>query len=503
MLLLVVIGSAFFLSFALACGLGANDVSNAFATSIGAKVLSLRNAFIIASIAEIIGSIALGGLVTEKIIKATLIPGVLTPGETILAMEASLFSVALWLGLATFLKLPVSATHAVVSAMIGAGMMANSSAVCWPQLLHMALAWVLAPVLAGIFSSFVHILLNRLILTRSNPVKAGLFAIPFIYSLTIGVNASMIGYQLIHKLSLSFFFIAIILTTIVSITIATLLLSRIFLVPWTRLKIEKNLQAKKIIDTKKEGFKDSLSPLRWEGDIDQSDNENGSKDVEKLFSILQVLSAIFTSFAHGSNDVSNSIGPLFGLLNAYRTTLGLPPLTSDSLALYGLLAFGGVGMVVGLFTWGARVIETLGTRLTSSISPSKGFSIELGSALTVLGASIAGLSVSTTHCKVGAIVAIGLTANTSNNNNKSSIKNLHLKEEDLPTLLDDESQLADDPIITTTYVKEISSAPAGEPNVNWRLIGDIFASWICTIPFASLLAAGFYFCFSKLDFLLV
>ena len=444
---IIIVGIAFVLSFALACGLGANDVSNAFATSIGAGVVTLTTAFIIASIAEVVGSVALGGLVTEKIIQATLIPGILTPEEMMYAMLASLLSVALWLALATYLKLPVSATHAVISAMIGAGMMANSSAVCWSLLSHMALAWVIAPVLSGILSSLVYVLLKKFILIRKDPFGTGLKSIPYIYALTIGVNASMIGYQLYGRLSLSLPIAILLIGTIFLLVTLTLLIARFVVVPWTQFVINSRRQS-----TTKDISQPSFSP----------------EDVEQLFSVLQVLSAIFTSFAHGSNDVSNSVGPLFGLLNAYLAANGRPIMTSDSPALYGLLAFGGIGMIVGLFTWGARVIETLGTKLTASISPSKGFSIELGSAITVLGASIAGLSVSTTHCKVGAIVALGFNQDHHHQ----------------PT--------------ATTIVSSFPSTKASTSStpVNWRLIGDIFASWICTIPFAGFLSAGCYYSLS-------
>src|SRR5690606_10533576 len=100
------------------------------------------------------------------------------------------------------------------------------------------------------------------------------------------------------------------------------------------------------------------------------------------------------SFVHGSNDVSNSVGPLYGLYNAYQRVQNLPEITPSSPVTYGLLAYGGLGMVLGLYVWGARVIETIGENLTV-LSPSRGFSIEFGSALTVLIASMLRLSVST------------------------------------------------------------------------------------------------------------
>ncbi|PZC87041.1 hypothetical protein B5X24_HaOG201277 [Helicoverpa armigera] len=125
-------------------------------------------------------------------------------------------------------------------------------------------------------------------------------------------------------------------------------------------------------------------------------------DALRLFSFLQVLTATFGAFAHGGNDVSNAIGPLVALWLLYSEG-GAHSRAETPLA---ILIFGGVGIALGLWLWGRRVIRTVGEDLTS-ITPDTGFTIELGAALTVLVASKAGLPVSTTHCKVGSVVCIG------------------------------------------------------------------------------------------------
>lgn len=125
-------------------------------------------------------------------------------------------------------------------------------------------------------------------------------------------------------------------------------------------------------------------------------------DALRLFSFLQVLTATFGAFAHGGNDVSNAIGPLVALWLLYSEG-GAHSRAETPLA---ILVFGGVGIALGLWLWGRRVIRTVGEDLTS-ITPDTGFTIELGAALTVLVASKAGLPVSTTHCKVGSVVCIG------------------------------------------------------------------------------------------------
>ncbi|XP_059047472.1 sodium-dependent phosphate transporter 1-B-like [Achroia grisella] len=122
----------------------------------------------------------------------------------------------------------------------------------------------------------------------------------------------------------------------------------------------------------------------------------------RLFSFLQVLTATFGAFAHGGNDVSNAIGPLVALWLLYSEG-GAHAKAETPLA---ILVFGGIGIALGLWLWGRRVIRTVGEDLTS-ITPDTGFTIELGAALTVLVASKAGLPVSTTHCKVGSVVCVG------------------------------------------------------------------------------------------------
>ncbi|XP_034068304.1 sodium-dependent phosphate transporter 1-A [Gymnodraco acuticeps] len=157
--------------------------------------------------------------------------------------------------------------------------------------------------------------------------------------------------------------------------------------------------------------------------------------VAMLFKFLQILTACFGSFAHGGNDVSNAIGPLVALWLLYESG----SVMSNAPTPIWLLLYGGVGICAGLWVWGRRVMQTLGKDLTP-ITPSSGFSIELASALTVVVASNVGLPVSTTHCKVGSVVAVG-------------------------------------------WLRSRKS-------VDWRLFRNIFIAWFVTVPISGLISAA-------------
>lgn len=204
----------------------------------------------------------------------------------------------------------------------------------------------------------------------------------------------------------------------------------------------------------KEGSEESRHPMTEE-----------NEDVSALFSFLQVLTATFGSFAHGGNDVSNAIGPLIALFMIYREGSVL----QKSETPLAILLYGGVGISVGLWLWGRRVIETIGNDLTK-ITPSTGFTIEIGAAFTVLLASKIGLPISTTHCKVGSVVFVGQA---------SAPKKLSADEEKAMKLRNPH--------------EHHHYATGQQKAVDWGLFRNIVYAWVVTVPVAGLLSAGFMY----------
>ena len=362
----------------MAWGIGANDVANAMGTSVGAGALTLKQAIVVAAIFEFLGAYLAGGEVTSTIRKGIVDPSLLaeTPELLVYGMLASLLAAATWLAVASMRGWPVSTTHSIVGAIVGfAAVGISVDAVAWGKVGAIAASWVVSPLLSGTIAFLLFMSVKHFILDHEDTFARARKYVP-VYMWLVGFMISMvtllkglkhIGVEIDLGME-SKFTNAMVLSVFTGAAVAMLgafLLRRI---------------------------KSS------DGDI------NSAENVERVFGILMIFTACAMAFAHGSNDVANAVGPLAAVVSTIQS--GGQVVAKSGLP-WWVLGVGALGIVVGLGTYGWRVIQTIGRKITE-LTPSRGFAAELAAATTVVLASATGLPISTTHTLVGAVLGVGL-----------------------------------------------------------------------------------------------
>ena len=369
--------------FYMAWSIGANDAANAMGTSVGSKAISFKEAIIIAAVFEFSGAILAGAGVADTmrkgIVDPTLFadPAMFPAGNGaeffVWGMMAALISAALWIHIAAFLGWPVSTTHSIVGAIAGFGCASlGVTNVEWGSLATIASSWVVSPVVGGLLSFLVFSAIRKFIVESRNPNRGVRIFAPLMAFPVFAILAGMLFVKGFKNLSLDEYGIGMLQVGLISVAFGVVCS---VILAWIVRKIEI----------------DPNAPLK----------ERMTK-IEQIFRYLQVITACFVAFAHGSNDVANSIGPLAAIVN----TVDLGVISSKVPVPTWVLGLGAVGIVIGLATYGYRVIETVGTKITE-ITPSRGFAAEFGAASTILFGSQLGLPLSTTHTIVGAVIGVG------------------------------------------------------------------------------------------------
>ena len=372
--------SAAMLGFFAAYGVGANDVANAMGTSVGSKVLTIKQAVLIAAIFEFLGAFLAGGGVTQTIRKGVIDPALFDANLEILiyGMISALFAAGTWLLIASLRGWPVSTTHTIVGAIVGFGIYAlGFDKVNWSVVGNIGLSWITSPLSSAIVAALFYYICKELILKENTKYRlliinffvflAG-FAVALI-TVTKGLKNILKQQDLILTFGESAFYSAI----------AALVFTAIFYI-FSRARLS---------------------------------NTSGSQ--ESQFAYLMVFTSCAVAFAHGSNDVANAIGPLAAIHQATNQILGNA--VSPETPLW-ILFLGAAGIVIGLATLGYRVMKTIGEKIVK-LTPSKGFAAQLAAALTVVLASQLDMPVSTTHTLVGAVIGIGLVEGISTINVRS------------------------------------------------------------------------------------
>ncbi|CAN8066286.1 unnamed protein product [Agarophyton chilense] len=404
--LLVIAGGA--VAFALSAALGANDVANSLGTSVGTGAIKVPTALAIGAVMEFAGAVLFGSTVTKTISSGVVTIGAATfaaPVSYMLGMLAVLFGCTVWMAIATKFGLPVSSTHSVVGALIGLGLVSGWG-INYGAVQRIVASWFLSPLIGGVIATMLYKIISVAIVDAKRPAQATRRFLPALaggasFVLTMFVLGKGVRFaQALTPDRVLYIALGVAFACSgVAGALATAIHSRQYI-------------ARKFgIDG--DGTLSSSSPP----DVSISEQQ---EDVERIFKVLQVVTACLLAFSHGSNDVSNAIGPFAAIFSMWKNNgridgmVMIPP---------WVLVLGGLGISTGLGLFGKPVMETVGKKITK-LRPTMGFSVELSTALTVLVASELGLPVSTTHTLIGCIVAIGLSNGDSKAVNKNTLASI-------------------------------------------------------------------------------
>lgn len=416
---LVVVGITAVIGLYMAWNIGANDVANSMADAVGSGAISIKKAIIAAGICEFAGAVLVGSHVTNTVRKGIVdptyianLPGMME-GEAaalfVLGMLAALLAAALWLNVASFAGMPVSTTHSIVGAVAGFGIIAAGfGAVNWLKMGQIVASWFISPVAGAIMGYLIFKFISKSILGNQRPARAAISVTPFIVFLLATVVTLATIYKGLKHVIKGIDWLTDGHTIIIAVSIG--LVSALISKTYVRRKLE---------DKTRLSISEQL------------------KHVENVFVPLVVISSCSVAFAHGSNDVANAVGPLAAVVHIIRTgtvemKVGVP---------LWILVLGGTGIILGLATYGHRVMITVGTKITE-ITPSRGVAADIAATITVLACTRMALPISTTHTLVGAIIGIGLARGLS--------------------------------------------------GINTGLTKNIFTSWLITVPIAAIISIIFF-----------
>ena len=387
----------------MACNIGANDVANAMGTSVGSKALTFKQAIMIAAVAEFMGAFFVGGHVSDTIRKGMLDPTIFeaVPYHLVYGMISALIAAALWLHIASYLGWPVSTTHSIVGGVVGFGVIAGGMDVInWGKMGQVVLSWIVSPVMGGVVAYLVFKFISTKVFSKRTPMVYAKNLLPYMVFWVFVILSNAMVYKGLKNLHLNLSFNH---ALVISLVVGSLAFA-----------VTKFL-VKKI-------------PYNSSWDLQKQFHET-----ENIFKYLQILTAFYVAFAHGSNDVANAVGPLAAVVGILKDGHVHMKVIMPT----WILALGGGFIVFGLLIWGAKVMKTVGENITE-LTPSRGFAATFAAATVVLICSKMGLPISTTHTLVGSVIGVGMAR--------------------------------------------------GLPTLNLAIIKMIMISWVSTIPFTAIIS---------------
>ena len=410
-LTVILIGLALIVCAYMAWNIGANDVANAMGTSVGSRALTLKQAVIIAAVFEFAGAFFAGDAVTDTVRKGILSVDFADPmidevfsTDIALGFIAAMMAAATWLTIATRYGLPVSTTHSIIGGILGVGLILevkySTSLIDWEVVRKVVMSWVASPLMGGLIGFFSFVIIKKLILDNDNPVERSMWLAPVLAFPTFFV----LGLALQYKALKGFISKAASNGWIEDKNDWLPVKENGVFDPWAEnawIPINSIMLAAVI------GIISSVVLYVVLRRIDINEEKRGFKGVERIFVWLQIITAAYVAFAHGANDRSNAIGPMAAVWQVLSSETG--QLAAKAEIPLWLVLLGSAGIAVGVLTWGWRVMETIGKKITD-ITPTRGFAAEFGAATTILVFSMPFLAVpvSTTHTLVGAVVGVGL-----------------------------------------------------------------------------------------------
>lgn len=461
----------------MAMNIGANDVANNVGPAVGAKAMTMVGALFIAAVFEAAGALLAGGEVVGTIRSGIIDPTRIADSETFVqVMLAALLAGALWLNIATALRAPVSTSHSIVGAVLGAGVAASGLQVAnWDTMASIAVSWVISPLIGGVIAAAFLLLVKHTITYKQDMLEAARKRLPLLVALMTWVFTTYLLLKGLNKVWNISFGYAVLLG------FALALLA--FMV---------------------------TKPLIVRASLTM---ENDKQSINRLFTVPLIFSAALLSFAHGSNDVANAVGPLAAIVDVLGHS-GAAITDNTSIPLW-VMALGAIGISLGLVLFGPKLIRTVGTEITE-LDQMRAYCIAMSATLTVIVASQLGLPISSTHVAVGGVFGVGFLREYLKRNYSKMLDDIRIHHPDdeqtaaneflsrfnTATVEEKGIMLADlkrrrkkqlDPAhFTKIERKELKKVYKQELVKRSQLL-RIGAAWVITVPASALMAALLYF----------
>jgi len=455
----------------MAMNIGANDVANNVGPAVGSRALSMAGALVLAAVCEMGGALIAGGdvvsTIQKGIIRADAVAG---PDRFVWLMTAALLAAALWLNVATALGAPVSTTHSIIGAVLGAGLAAGGmQAANWGQLGEIAASWVISPVLGGLIAAGFLYWIKRTITWRADMVPAAQRMVPVLIGLMLLAFTTYLALKGLSKV------VKIGLGSAAGIGAACGLLGWWAARHWVAERLPRLVNSKESINT--------------------------------LFTLPLIFSAALLSFAHGANDVANAVGPLAAIADVARSGV----VSGKATIPFWVMMVGAIGIALGLLLYGPRLIRKVGSEITE-LDQIRAFCIAMSAAVTVIVASELGLPVSSTHIAVGGVFGVGFLREYLKRRHAGALEfiKLHHAGEDKAVveafvdefqknslegkrIMLDQLKRQATPAVLSKYERKQLRRVYREQLVKRSEVLKIAAAWVVTVPATALMAALIYF----------